>query len=133
VTVVGNDTGGAVVQLLAVENQARSRGSRWCPATRSTTSPPGLTGKALVTAGKLPPALFGASMQQLRLRAARRASFAFGWFENPTVIPRPAGPADGVRPRAQRVRQRHGAADGRRPLAASVAWRHEGTCEEAVT
>jgi hypothetical protein len=28
--------------------------------------PPGLTGKALVTAGKLPPALFGASMQQLR-------------------------------------------------------------------
>ena len=30
--------------------------------------PPQLTGKALVTAGKLPPALFGASMQQLRLR-----------------------------------------------------------------
>jgi hypothetical protein len=34
----GNDTGGAIVSLLAVENQARSRGSRWCPATRSTTS-----------------------------------------------------------------------------------------------
>jgi len=34
----GNDTGGAIVPLLAVENQARSRGSRWCPATRSTTS-----------------------------------------------------------------------------------------------
>ena len=40
--------------------------------------PPGLPGKALVTAGKLPPALFGASMQQLRLRPARRAPFAFG-------------------------------------------------------
>jgi hypothetical protein len=39
---------------------------------------PGLTGTALVTAGKLPPALFGASMQQLRLRPARRAPFAFG-------------------------------------------------------
>ena len=40
-----------------------------------------------MTAGKLPPALFGASMQQLRLRAARRAPFAFGWLRSPTVIP----------------------------------------------
>jgi hypothetical protein len=32
------DPGGAIVQLPAVENQVRSRGSRWCPATRSTTS-----------------------------------------------------------------------------------------------
>jgi hypothetical protein len=60
VTVVGNDTG-AIVQLLSVENQARSRGSRWCLATLRHF-PPGLTGKALVTAGKLPSALFGASM-----------------------------------------------------------------------
>jgi hypothetical protein len=35
--------------------------------------PPGLTGKALVTAGKLSPALFGVSMQRLRLSQARPA------------------------------------------------------------
>ncbi|HJZ04015.1 MAG TPA: sigma-70 family RNA polymerase sigma factor, partial [Streptosporangiaceae bacterium] len=35
--------------------------------------PPGLTGKALATADKLSPALFGASMQQLRLSQARPA------------------------------------------------------------
>jgi hypothetical protein len=35
--------------------------------------PPGLTGKALVTRRKLSPALFGASMQRLRLSQARPA------------------------------------------------------------
>ena len=42
--------------------------------------PPGLTGKTLALAGKLPPALFGLFMQQLRLRAVRRLPLAFGWL-----------------------------------------------------
>jgi pimeloyl-ACP methyl ester carboxylesterase len=42
--------------------------------------PPGLTGKTLVLTGKLPPALFGLFMQQLRLRSVRRLPIAFGWL-----------------------------------------------------
>ena len=42
--------------------------------------PPGLTGKVLVTTGKLPPSLFGLFMQQMRLRFVRRLPMAFGWL-----------------------------------------------------
>jgi pimeloyl-ACP methyl ester carboxylesterase len=42
--------------------------------------PPGLTGKTLVASGKLPPALFGLFMQQLRVRPLRRLPLAFGWL-----------------------------------------------------
>ena len=42
--------------------------------------PPGLTGKALVLSGKLPPAMFGLFMQQMRLRLVRRLPIAFGWL-----------------------------------------------------
>jgi pimeloyl-ACP methyl ester carboxylesterase len=42
--------------------------------------PPGLTGKTLVLAGRLPPALFGLFMQQMRVRALRRLPIAFGWL-----------------------------------------------------
>jgi hypothetical protein len=42
--------------------------------------PPGLTGKTLVFAGKLSPAMFGLFMQQMRLRALRRLPVAFGWL-----------------------------------------------------
>jgi len=39
-----------------------------------------LTGKTLVLAGKLAPAMFGLFMQQMRLRALRRLPIAFGWL-----------------------------------------------------
>jgi pimeloyl-ACP methyl ester carboxylesterase len=42
--------------------------------------PPGLTGKTLVAAGRLPPPAFGLFMQQMRLRAVRRLPIAFGWL-----------------------------------------------------
>jgi hypothetical protein len=42
--------------------------------------PPGLTGKTLVLAGKLPPRMLGLFMQQMRLRALRRLPIAFGWL-----------------------------------------------------
>lgn len=80
VTLVGNDTGGALVQLLVGDENGRERVGRAvlvsCEAFDNF--PPGLTGRTLMLAGKLPPRLFGLFMQQLRLRAARRLPLAFG-------------------------------------------------------
>jgi len=42
--------------------------------------PPGLTGRTLALAGRLPPTLFGLVMQQMRLRPLRRLPVAFGWL-----------------------------------------------------
>jgi pimeloyl-ACP methyl ester carboxylesterase len=42
--------------------------------------PPGLTGRTLLLAGKLPPPMFGLFMQQMRIRAVRRLPIAFGWL-----------------------------------------------------
>ncbi len=66
-TVVGDDTGGAIVRLLAVGNQARSRGSRWCLATRSTTSP-GADGQGTGDGGQAAP---GAVLRVHAAAAAR--------------------------------------------------------------
>jgi pimeloyl-ACP methyl ester carboxylesterase len=92
VTLVGNDTGGAVAQLLMAEDppagvevaraagMARVAGVVLVSCDAFGNFPPGLTGKTLVAAGKLPPALFGLFMQQLRLRPVRRLPIAFGWL-----------------------------------------------------
>lgn len=81
VTVVGNDTGGAVLQLL-MAGGALPRVSRVvlvsCDAFDNF--PPGLTGRTLVLTGKLPPRLFGLFMQQMRIRMVRRLPLAFGWL-----------------------------------------------------
>jgi pimeloyl-ACP methyl ester carboxylesterase len=78
VTLVGNDTGGVFVQLLAAEGLARIGRIALVSCDAFDNFPPGLTGKSLVLAGKLPPALFGAFMQQMRLRPLRRSPLAFG-------------------------------------------------------
>ncbi|MBL7496561.1 alpha/beta hydrolase [Frankia sp. CNm7] len=105
VTLVGNDTGGAVVQLVvtdtAVSGDSVSGDSGPDTAVRDTAVgdsaarvgrivlvsceafdnfPAGLTEKTLVLSGKLPPALFGLFMQQMRLRILRRLPLAFGWL-----------------------------------------------------
>jgi pimeloyl-ACP methyl ester carboxylesterase len=80
VTLVGNDTGGALVQLLVCEGAARVDRIVLASVDAFDNFPPGLTGKTLVLAGKLPPALFGLFMQQLRLRPLRRLPIAFGWL-----------------------------------------------------
>lgn len=79
-TVVGNDTGGALVQLLAVQDGARVGRIALVSCDAFDNLPPGLTGRALVMAGRLPPPLFGAFMQQLRVKPARRLPIAFGWL-----------------------------------------------------
>ncbi len=79
-TVVGNDTGGALVQLLAGDGAARISRIVLASCDAFDNFPPGLTGKTLVLAGKLPPAMFGLFMQQMRLRPLRRLPIAFGWL-----------------------------------------------------
>src|SRR5207247_2886934 len=86
VTLVGNDTGGALVQLLAADGADGADGVDRvgrivlvsCDAFDNF--PPGLTGRTIVRTGKLPPALFGLFMQQMRLRPLRRLPLAFGWL-----------------------------------------------------
>jgi pimeloyl-ACP methyl ester carboxylesterase len=80
VTLVGNDTGGALVQLLMRDGAARVGRVVLASCDAFDNFPPGLTGKTLVLAGKLPPAMFGLFMQQMRLRAVRRLPIAFGWL-----------------------------------------------------
>jgi pimeloyl-ACP methyl ester carboxylesterase len=80
VTLVGTDTGGALVQLLIGGGAARIGRAVLVSCDAFDNFPPGLTGKALVLSGKLPPALFGLFMQQMRLRLVRRLPIAFGWL-----------------------------------------------------
>jgi pimeloyl-ACP methyl ester carboxylesterase len=103
VTLVGNDTGGALVQLL-IRDAANGADAADADAANAADAadgadgigrlarvvlascdafdnfPPGLTGRTLVLTGKLPPAMFGLFMQQMRLRAVRRLPIAFGWL-----------------------------------------------------
>ena len=80
VTLVGNDTGGALVQLLAGDGAARVGRVVLASCDAFDNFPPGLTGKTLVLAGKLSPGMFGVFMQQMRLRMIRRLPVAFGWL-----------------------------------------------------
>jgi pimeloyl-ACP methyl ester carboxylesterase len=82
ITLVGNDTGGALAQLVIADAGAATRVSRVVLASCDAFGnfPPGLTGKTLALIGKLPPRVFGLFMQQLRVRALRRLPIAFGWL-----------------------------------------------------
>ena len=80
VTLVGNDTGGALVQLVLAGKPERVVRAVLVSCEAFDNVPPGLTGKVLVLSGRLSPWLFGAFMQQLRLRAVRRLPIAFGWL-----------------------------------------------------
>jgi pimeloyl-ACP methyl ester carboxylesterase len=80
VTLIGNDTGGALVQLLMAGPANRVSRVVLVSCDAFDNFPPGLTGKALFLAGRLPPALFGLFMQQMRLRPVRRLPVAFGWL-----------------------------------------------------
>ena len=80
VTLVGNDTGGAVVQLLAADGAPGAGRVVLASCDAFDNFPPGLTGRMLALTGKLPPALFGLFMQQMRLRPLRRLPVAFGWL-----------------------------------------------------
>jgi pimeloyl-ACP methyl ester carboxylesterase len=80
VTLVGNDTGGALVQLLMRDGAVRVGRVVLASCDAFDNFPPGLTGKTLVLTGKLSPRMFGLFMQQMRLRMIRRLPIAFGWL-----------------------------------------------------
>jgi pimeloyl-ACP methyl ester carboxylesterase len=80
VTIAGVDTGGAIVQLMMATGSSAIGRAVLVSCDAFENFPPGLTGKALVLAGKLPPPLFGVFMAQLRLRFVRRLPIAFGWL-----------------------------------------------------
>lgn len=80
VTLVGNDTGGALVQLLMGGGNPRVGRAVLVSCEAFDNLPPGLTGRTLALVGRLPPRLFGLFMQQMRLRALRRLPIAFGWL-----------------------------------------------------
>lgn len=80
VTLVGNDTGGALAQLLMADGVPRVGRVVLASCDAFDNFPPGLTGKTLLLAGKLPSALFGLFMQQMRLGVVRRLPIAFGWL-----------------------------------------------------
>jgi pimeloyl-ACP methyl ester carboxylesterase len=117
VTMVGNDTGGALVQLLACDPATRLSRIVLASCDAFDNFPPGLTGKTLVLAGKLPPAMFGLFMQQMRLRPLRRLPIAFGWL---TKRGDPAT-ARWVKPHLQQREIRH---DTVRVLRAAAAEKH---------
>ncbi len=80
VTLVGNDTGGAVAQLVIADTAVRVGGVVLASCEAFDNIPPGLTGRTLALTGKLSPRMFGLFMQQMRLRPLRRLPIAFGWL-----------------------------------------------------
>jgi pimeloyl-ACP methyl ester carboxylesterase len=80
VTLVGNDTGGALVQLLMCDGAARVGRVVLASCEAFDNFPPGLPGKTLALTGKLSPRMFGLFMQQMRLRTLRRLPITFGWL-----------------------------------------------------
>ncbi|MFD7480144.1 alpha/beta fold hydrolase [Streptomyces sp. NPDC059837] len=80
VVLIGNDTGGALVQLVMADGAARVAAVVLVSCDAFDNFPPGLTGRTLVLSGRLPPRLFGMFMGQMRLRPLRRMPVAFGWL-----------------------------------------------------
>ncbi len=80
VTLVGNDTGGALVQLVVRDGNPRVSRIVLASCEAFDNFPPGASGATLFLTGKLPPALFGAFMQQMRLKPLRRLPISFGWL-----------------------------------------------------
>lgn len=78
VTLVGNDTGGALVQLLLAAGAPQVGRVVLASCDAFDNFPPGLTGRTVVATGKLPPALFGLFMQQMRIKPLRRLPVSFG-------------------------------------------------------
>lgn len=114
VTLVGNDTGGAIVQLLMCDGAARVGRVVLASCDAFDNFPPGLTGRTLVLTGKLPPWLFGLFMQQMRLRMIRRLPMAFGWL----TLRGDAATARWMQPVVKRPEIRH---DAVRTLRAAAA------------
>lgn len=79
VTLVGNDTGGALAQLLAAENAARIGRLVLVSCEAFDNFPPGLPGKVSALAARTPGGLYAAA-QSMRLAPLARLPFTWGWM-----------------------------------------------------
>src|SRR5258708_23903202 len=71
VTLAGNDTGGAITQVLISGGAPRVGRVVLASCETRGNFPPGLTGRTLALDGNLPPTLFGLVIQQMRVRPLR--------------------------------------------------------------
>lgn len=85
VTLVGNDSGGAVCQVVATQYPERIGALVLTPCDCFENCPPGVF-KALVPVGKVPGGLTAAIMP-LRFRAPRYLPLAFGWVTSLRPLP----------------------------------------------
>lgn len=79
VTLVGNDTGGALAQLLVTSDPARVARLALVSCDAFDNFPPGLPGRVCVWAARVPGGLY-AALQPLRVPALRRLPVTFGWM-----------------------------------------------------
>jgi pimeloyl-ACP methyl ester carboxylesterase len=79
VTLVGNDTGGAIAQLLATSRPERVGGLVLVSCDAFENFPPGLPGRTMALACRVPGGLYLA-MLSLRMRVLRRLPMTFGWM-----------------------------------------------------
>jgi pimeloyl-ACP methyl ester carboxylesterase len=80
VTLIGNDTGSALVQLMLAGGAPRVGRVVLTSGEAFDNLPARLTGRTLALAGRLSPGLFGLFLSQLRVKAVRRLPIAFGWL-----------------------------------------------------
>ena len=80
VALVGNDSGGAVVQLVLDHDPTRISRVVLISCEAFDNYPAHVAGTALAMTGRLPAPAFGLAMQQLRLRPLRRLPISFGWL-----------------------------------------------------
>jgi pimeloyl-ACP methyl ester carboxylesterase len=78
VTLVGNDSGGALSQIVATEHPERIARVVLTPCDAYEVFPPGMF-KYLSLVARIPGAMFGLA-QSMRIRANRRLPIAFGWL-----------------------------------------------------
>jgi pimeloyl-ACP methyl ester carboxylesterase len=78
VTIVGNDTGGAIAQLVLARQSPRVSRAILTSCEVFDNIPPGSVGRLLALIARLPPWLFKLALQPLRLWRVRRLPFVFG-------------------------------------------------------
>jgi pimeloyl-ACP methyl ester carboxylesterase len=78
-TLVGTDTGGALAQILVADDPARVGRLVLVSCDAFENFPPGLPGRSIALAAKIPGGL-NAALQPLRIRRLRRLPMVLGWM-----------------------------------------------------
>jgi pimeloyl-ACP methyl ester carboxylesterase len=78
-TLVGNDTGGAIAQILVTQRPERVGRLVLASCEAFDNTPPGLPGKMSVQLGRIPGGIWGAA-QSMRLAPVARLPFTLGWM-----------------------------------------------------